>query len=316
MKCPKCSANHKRSQGMRCGCGYQFVFDPKQDKMTDGRFTAALNKVSANDTYYFTQNQLDAVIRGARAKSLWRPGIICLVSLVGGLAMIALGGPEPLLWGLFVIFSIALLVWLVRQLLKPDHLDVASLVESWRRTNGPIEKLVSEPKLSRPPPEWQEPDIYDYGVERILFVERDILVDLLVKNGFHAEQRALVLSEHGYPSYIESRARTILKESPDTKVFLMHDSTPTGVGMKGRIIAKYGLEQNPPVDLGVFPDDWKKLKAAGPLGLRHDGYEAPVDMIPFSRLGTMTAAAFIAGVSFMELPDPGPSSSESSGGFG
>ena len=89
--------------------------------------------------------------------------------------------------------------------------------------------------------------------------------------------------------------------------------------MKGRVTAKYGLEQNPPIDLGVFPDDWKKLKAAGPLGLRHDDYEAPVDMIPYSHLGAVTTAAFIAGVPFAMLPPPASDPSQSgsdSGSFG
>lgn len=218
-----------------------------------------------------------------------------------------------------ILGGLSLIVFLVMAFHKPEHLKVETLVERWQRRNGPIEKFVSEPKLHSPPPDWKEPDIYSYGVERILFVERDILVDLLVKNGFHAEQRCLILSEHGYPSYIEERAQEMLKESPDTKVFVMHDSTQAGVEMKGRVIAKYGLADNPPVDLGIFPDDWKKLKAAGPLGLRHQGYEAPVDMIPYSRLGAVTTAAFVAGIPFAMLPpatrDPSQSGSDG-GSFG
>lgn len=79
MKCPKCSSNHKRKSGMRCDCGYQFVFDPKVDKIADGKFAAALSKASANDTNYFTQNQLDAAIRRANAKNPRTAGLVCLV---------------------------------------------------------------------------------------------------------------------------------------------------------------------------------------------------------------------------------------------
>ena len=42
MKCPECNTNRGvRRDGMRCKCGYKFIFDPKgADKMTDGRFMA------------------------------------------------------------------------------------------------------------------------------------------------------------------------------------------------------------------------------------------------------------------------------------
>lgn len=248
---------------MKCACGYQFIFVKSVDKMTDNRFASAIKKVSANDTCYFTMNQLDAVVRRTQAKSPWVSGIVCLVSLLAALLLLYFTSRNFVVVLPFLISGVAFLTWLMRMFRKPARLDVPNLFERWQRRH-PVEKFIKEPKLSQPPPAWTEPDIYSYGVERILFVERDILVDLLVRTNFHAEQSVLVLSEHGYPSYIEARAERMLKESPGTKVFLMHDSTKTGVGMKGRVIAKYGLAEGDVVDLGVFPDDWKKLKAAGP----------------------------------------------------
>jgi hypothetical protein len=298
---------------MKCRCGYQFIFVPNVDKITDNRFATAIKKASANDTCYFTMNQLEAVVRRMEAKNPWVSGIVSLISLLVVVSLVYFDAADGVVIGAFVIFSISLLVWLARILRKPTYLDVPQLFERWQRRNGTVEKFISEPKLNEPPPEWTEPDIYDYGVERILIVERDILVDLLVKNNFHAEQGALILSEHGYPSYIEARAQTILKESPGTKVFLMHDSTKTGVGMKGRVMTKYGLSDDTVVDLGVFPDDWKKQKAARPLGLRHDNYEAPVDLLTYPRLGAVTGAAFLAGVPFLLLPPPPPGSPDSVG---
>lgn len=59
MKCPQCSHNHPRREGLVCGrCSYQFVFDKGVDAMTDSLFLALQRKASRNDTFYFTENQL------------------------------------------------------------------------------------------------------------------------------------------------------------------------------------------------------------------------------------------------------------------
>ena len=64
-------------------------------------------------------------------------------------------------------------------------------MRKWVGVQGPIEKMIETPRLGTPPPEFEEPDLYDYGVERILVVQHDLLVDLFVLNGLHAEQRML-----------------------------------------------------------------------------------------------------------------------------
>jgi len=68
--------------------------------------------------------------------------------------------------------------------------------------------------LHQPPPDFTEPDIYDYGVESILVVDRDILVDVFVKNGFHAQQHVLVISINRYPAYLLAEARKALDANP------------------------------------------------------------------------------------------------------
>ena len=56
----------------------------------------------------------------------------------------------------------------------------------WLRTGKTdrLQKMLTTAQLGTPPPDWPEPDIYDYGVERILIVEHDILVDLDETVGF------------------------------------------------------------------------------------------------------------------------------------
>ena len=68
-------------------------------------------------------------------------------------------------------------------------------------------------------------------MERILVVARDLLVDLMINNNRHTDQRILVLAESGYPDYLVPRARQLLEERCDLPVFLLHDATPSGVAM-------------------------------------------------------------------------------------
>lgn len=67
-------------------------------------------------------------------------------------------------------------------------------IRTWKAAGKPLAKLLEAPALHAPPAPYREGDIYDYGVERIVIVEHDLLVDLLVMNNQHAEQRALLAS--------------------------------------------------------------------------------------------------------------------------
>ena len=73
MKCPKCSANHKRRSGTKCKCGYQFVFVKSVDKITDNRFATAIKSVSADERQLrFVEPDLDG--RAVRLERCNRPG--------------------------------------------------------------------------------------------------------------------------------------------------------------------------------------------------------------------------------------------------
>ena len=155
-----------------------------------------------------------------------------------------------------------------------------------------------KPSLHRPPPEFQEGDLYDYGVERIIIVERRILVDLLVKNGFHVDQKALVFSMDGYPTYIAEKAKKLLAESPDLPVYLLHDATEKGMRMYKKIRLP---DHHPVIDLGVFPEQIKNLSVLKPLRLKNQEYQVPLDALPYAALSGLSAAAIAANVPFDEV---------------
>lgn len=291
MKCPKCQYYQKVKFGMYCGgCGYKFAFNPKESDtrgLTDGKFAACIRSASQNDTAYFTRNQLYAAFCRRMCGS---------PAIQFGCAAIALIACT--IFALLPIIPFAFITGLVGLLLLINAVSTAcrtyprrkfdGLLQRWLR-GRPIDKLIEETSLHKPPPNWSEPDIYNYGVERILLVERDILVDLLVKNGLHAEHRMLVVSESGYPDYLAPVAQRLLQEKSDLPVFLLHDATAFGVGMEHRVRESelFPISGHPVTDLGMFPADFKNMKGTKHYDPTNKDRALPVDalLIPFMTLG-------------------------------
>jgi len=292
MKCPQCRHNHPVKQGMKCSkCFYPFTFNPKESRskaLTDGKFETSIRKASQNGTAVFTKNQLYA----AYAKIATGSGF---VPLVIGIFLVITG-----VFTFFFIFSqIGLMIlafggfFLLTGLFgnaKPiSRSFFLQGVQRWQKAGKPIEGLIDEPSLQTPPADWAENDIYQYGVERILIVQRDILVDLMVKNNQHSEQRMLVIAESGYPEYLQPRVKQLLDESDDLSVFLLHDATASGKKMKQRVLdLKWlPLRSHRLIDLGFFRDDYAKLKRADTVRGGYQGNDMPADAL---MLGAMTLA--------------------------
>ena len=132
-------------------------------------------------------------------------------------------------------------------------------------------------------------------------------MDLFVRNGLHAESRALVLAESGYPDYLLPRARELLRERPDLPTFLLHDSTASGMGMRaridqGRLLPVAG---HPIVDLGITPEDVGKLKRLACVEPKRQGNRVAVDLLPFAMLATGLGLA--SGTSLAAPPSPAAS---------
>ena len=123
-------------------------------------------------------------------------------------------------------------------------------------------------------------------------VEHPILVDLWVRNGWHAEHRALVVAEDCYPEYIAEHTRRLLRETPDLPVFLLHDATSNGVKMKMRLEAsdRLPIQGHPVLDLGLFPRDVSRLEGMKWTGSRFSEYpRLPVDLlVPAVLIGGVT----------------------------
>ena len=324
MKCPECSYNQKVNRdGMTCvGCNYRFCFNPKVSGLTDGKFSACIRSASQNGTQWYTENQLYAAFCRRMSRPQYKYALM-------GLAPMALGfliltetngnssfGPLLIAGGVVLSILVAIACHFQRPVVERSSFD--GYLKQWKshKKLGKSSKLLIKPSLKKPPPEWTEPDIYDYGVERILIVERNILVDLFVRNGFHAEQRMLVLAESGYPSYLAPIAAKLLEERADLPIFLLHDATAHGIGMEQRIRSGdlLPLRNQPLTDLGLFPADFQRLKRTKSFDVADKARALPVDALPFPFLVMGMQSAFIHGVPFSTLLTQQTGSSAVGGG--
>jgi hypothetical protein len=318
MKCPSCGGNHKKSAGMRCACGYRFVLHPTEDGLADGAFLAIVRRASQDSTYCFTENQLYSVYcswwKGMSTGRRFICGLIaagvCVVSaLVSGdwqsFVPILSGGIAAVFFLQAIYSAVA---W------PPSRSRFQRTLRKWTMERGPLEKMITVPQLEQPLPEYKEPDIFDYGVERVMVVERDLLVDLLVLNEWHADTHALVISANGYPRAMLPQATHVLGDSPQLPVFLLHDAAPTAMNISDQV--RRLIDEHPVVDLGLSMQDAKKLNALRAHMSRGSDQVVPVDLLPFHRLSAMLSHAVTTGIPIASLLNQSDSTGVVVGDFG
>lgn len=312
MKCPKCENNHRRGrEGMTCSCGYRFVFDPRKDIVNDWRFEATVRQASSNGTYFFTAHQLYAAAC-RRLKIQWGGG--CLLLLLIGVAtlftILADDGPPtwtiPTMWGILVIIGGLITLSVFRPRLSRVKWD--RVLRRWEKKNGPLEKMVRTPMLAEPPPEWAEPDIFSYGVVRVLICERDELVDWLVLNRFHVNEQTVVISQSGYPDYLLPRVNDLLRSDNPPEVFLLHDATTKGETLERHLrqSGRFAMDGATVIDLGLTPQVVPRVRSLRKVRRSMGDGDVPVDAIPYGVLSTMVTCAFIEMQPFEQF-EPGGS---------
>ena len=305
MKCPKCEINHKYKDGMRCRCGYAFALDPKHDKFTDGKLLGCVRAASANDTYFFTPNQLYTAYCRKQQNSPTSCFVLAAVLLFVAMVFAFLGPLSGLAVGFLIAAGFMVILGVITFFKRPmrqnDFQDIIRLYEKASKSKLP--KMIRKPALHKPPPKWPEPDIYDYGVECLVIVQHDVLVDLLVKNNVHSTNRALVLSGKMYPDYLEPLAIKALQENPELPVFFLHDATPEGEKWFETLSNSQRLpwDDHPRIDLGLHADDVRRIKKLRPLHPENNDYHLAADYLPMAMLGVGLASALEQNSSLGEL---------------
>ena len=304
MQCPECGTHQKKTTGSGCRCGYQFIFQEKTAHgMTDILFRRILQRAGEKGIFHFTFPQLYTAWCQQNAEDSYSL-LQKKLTVTGGLQLsLSMGCLFFFGWlgGLLSLFFI-LIPWLIvrqyQQKSAPDLESLKKLLKQWQTGNGGgDEMLLIHPALHNPPPDPPEKDVFGYGVEKIIIVERPILVDLLVKNGFHAEQNALIFSRDGYPNYIVQHAQKLLRRNSSLPIYLLHDASEAGITMA----QKKSLAGHAVVDLGINQEDLKRMSFLDALQLQQKDYKAPLDILPYSVLVAIFGEALREGRKIREI---------------
>ncbi len=300
MKCPECGNALKREnrESMRCTCGYTFIIDPKTSGFTDTLLYKAVKVASKDNEFFVTPNQVYSAFIQIYLRMNRRLYIRSLIIYLAVILLMSAG-----YYGLkirampvyFFIFSIILMLRLLIKVLKQKPPPSEQKMNEWVKAFGRKKlgkALITVPVLKNPPPQWKEPDIYNYGFEKILVVRRDILVDLFVKNNFHADERTIIISAGGYPGYLKAHVSKMLNDSPHMPVYYLHDSSDDERENIKNMLLTLGItaENRRVIDLGLSKEIAGKLTFAKKV--YKENQVIPVDSFPYWVLTKIILQAF------------------------
>jgi hypothetical protein len=107
-------------------------------------------------------------------------------------------------------------------------------------------------------------EVEDYGFERAVVCDHDQIADLLIANGFHAENRCVVLSAARYPAHVFETLMPVLRRNPPARIVAAHDADPEGCDLANVIAADPrwfgGIDGVDVIDAGLRPADAKRFR--------------------------------------------------------
>ncbi len=304
MKCPSCGVNYEKSYGLRCSCGYRYVFNPLlHSGMTDGKFVELIREASGNGKFFYTLPQLYlawCTMEEQENKPLAQRVLILVCLLI-----------FSIIYVLFSVFGTSFIIALISLALldiplvmtrkygerqPPNKKELLKLVQLWGKKHDLPDKMILKPCLDRQGA--AQKALQGCRVGRVILVERAVLVDLFILNGFHRQQKALILSVDGYPAFVHELAEKFLDKHPKLPVFLLHDATNAGMAMHRDVSIP---DSHPIVNLGVAPRHLEKMESLKPLMLKRQDHRAPIDCIPWSALSELCASAIDSKISFDKI---------------
>ena len=271
----------------------QSLFDPQMDGIADPEWLELIARASGDGRHFFSENQLYLAYARNKVKVtryVARRGSYGLLMIVLGLATWIYALKVD--WGITLVLGIACTLsgvamvgtGVVTRREPASREPVQRWLAKWlAATERERERVIAGPQL-----ELAALEFAPARAERVIVVERDVLVDLLLKNGAHRDLSALIVAESGYPTALAERARQALADQPELTVIAVHDATPAGVAMLARLrksrvlpLANHAL-----VDAGLFPADvtWlAELAPAIPAGYTQS---VPLDSLSYDALLT------------------------------
>ncbi|MDG4555102.1 MAG: hypothetical protein P9E24_12795 [Candidatus Competibacter sp.] len=336
MRCPECKHNQKYKDGTRCNkCRYRFVFRKKEDRISDFTLRQIIQRLSDNGQQVFTTTQLAlAICRLWRKKTLGPIGcgVIALVvsAIVGLFTFSEWSGWDG---ALILAVLLPLAIWLGRRGKNKLPFDKArKIVEHYHQAH-PIQALADGTAFRRQaaPLDLQDPH---YAPERILVVERDDLVDMLIRNRFHLTAKAVAVSRTGYPEPVFEACREFLRNHPDTPVQLVHDGSTQGFALAAQLAddSKWRFARARLTDLGISMAALQRSgalpwlppalsRSGGAFSANHlqwlrTGHRVPLDYVGPKPLIGLLSAAVVGGALLLAPESPNAAGVEVESDYG
>jgi hypothetical protein len=274
MKCIQCDTDNNlkdrtANQGRCKNCNHPFAFEPTtmepNVKVTDGFFAKALADISANDTLYFTPQQLSYLIQkrlgrkeilAARASGIFSGFGVMLFGFFLGLNVF---------WAWFILLPLGIYAFVAGVFMLPRRMrftprtvsqtTLNTWLEQWQRVNPSPAKLLPPPG-SAPVLTPVDDDVTAYSFDRVLVCDSVAIAQLLIANNIHFEHNCAVLSITGYPRAIFATTMAMLRRNPDLQVIALHNCSPPGVALINelRTSPDWFLDSTPVIfDLGMLP---------------------------------------------------------------
>lgn len=327
MKCPSCGGNQQVKDGLVCGrCRYGFALNPKEPPgLSDGAMAGVARRLSGPDGLHFTRDQFRL--------GVWRlltrkrklgcvPAAVAILfagAFLGGVSrMIGLPHWIGYIAGAAAVIAVGRKI--NRHIIRIPAAELDRAVETYLAAHPP-ETLVDGARLSGLTQSAMDAELVQYAPERILVVQHDDLVDMLVLNRFHFDHKILVVGANKYPRAAFDAAVKFMLAHPELPVCAAHDASEDGLRMIARLRKdlEWGLEHREITDLGIHPKDVETLKQAvwlpestadsagkqtipvggDPFARVKEGYRLPLAVAPPRALITSLSAAVIAGTALL-----------------
>jgi hypothetical protein len=224
--------------------------------ISDYEFEKAIAQLSNKGAHKFTRAQLVAEIERhlVRHKHKWLEAMISAISdntaapwvfaglalIVGGIGVAAQAIPVVVIGGVVAVLLCLYAIGrdspeLARQKLEAqrtteDTSAAAALVQRYF-DGGAIAGLLAERRWLTEGREknTREFDLHSFGFDRVIVVQGEDTVEMLVANRFHFEHNAAIVSFSGYPKHVAEIVANQMKSGHTrAHVFLLHDASTEG----------------------------------------------------------------------------------------
>ena len=233
MRCVECG--HDSTKGERGGlnrcpkCHRDFAFSP-DEAMSDLAFQSAIRAVSEDGRLAWSKRHLYYELAGWMRRRMWA------VRLTR------------------------------RPIVRLEWSRFEDMFERWRHVHGEPPGQVAAGVYAEPPVEAPAPDVADYSFDSVVVCGREEIVDFLLANSFHTENRAPVFSAGGYPNHVYEKVIPRLRSELPRAVIVLHDADSEGCALAARVAEDprwfANREDVPVVDAGLRPADTKPFRGA------------------------------------------------------